>query len=559
MTVQTIEKVIERTPIENNKNKLFNLAFQEKNLWKKIAKNEIRIRTSNFRNHRKLFFFVLYSLLVVWAVLLAPFLFDLFMPTLAEQFSDIFKPVIGITIESIMMMLFLMLIIYPLNNVYKEDEIGSKETLLSTPVKANDIFLGEFLGKAPIYSIAILIIAPIIVGLINPIINLTVIQYIIIYGTVFGHVYFANLIGSIVTSWIEHKISKNEKARDLGKALIWVSTILLVVIMYAVMFFLNFLLEHPELKNWLAFYPSLWFSNIILYSIDPILLNTFILNIWISILLAVGVPIAALYLSYKKAESFYTLEKGIESSHITIIEHENSFYRLVRRISGIKWGGLVVIQLKRFFRKKANIARLAYVVGLLGFMSWMITSMIDDEFMLVYSSTILIAMGGGLGSIILGHLAFIDSKDLIWVYKRSPRGVKAIVYSYLLMMLIFNFFFAVFVSIMLFVFANIDVLNAVLFFLEFLLFTQISMCSAMGLQCLAPAFGEKDSKMRANSIISMLLLQPLMFLPIGLLIFFNPKSVNLLRLIVQAPIFLYNIAVSVPLLYFGMRKLNKLE
>ncbi|MFX1387815.1 MAG: hypothetical protein ACFE9M_11415, partial [Promethearchaeota archaeon] len=318
-------------------------------------------------------------------------------------------------------------------------------------------------------------------------------------------------------------------------------------------------LEHPELKNWLAFYPSLWFSNIILHSIDPILINTFILNIWINIILAVGIPLITLYVSYRKAESFYTLEGGIEKSSVTIIEHENLFYLFVRKISGRKWGGLIIMQLKRFFRKKANIARVAYVVGLLGFMSWFMTRMIEDAFMIVLISTILIAIGGGIGSIIVGHLAFVDSKDLIWVYKRSPRGIKAIVYSYLLMMLVFNIFLAAFVTTMLIIFSNIDLLNTVIFFVEFLLFAQISMCQAMGLQCFSPAFGEKDSSMKGNTMISMLLLQPLMFLPIGLLIFINPHSLEIMRLILQAPIFLYNIGVSLPLLYFGMKKLNRLE
>ncbi|MFX0039248.1 MAG: hypothetical protein ACFFCY_14315 [Promethearchaeota archaeon] len=559
MTVLETEEIIDTSLTEKREKELTKFPNQKKSLWKVVAKNEIRIRTSSVRNHRSLFFIGLYSVLFIWAIIIAPYLFDLFMPTLEAQFSTIYKPVIGLIIESIMMTLFLVFVIYPLNNVYKENETGSKETLLATPVKANDIFLGEFIGKSPIYSTAILIVAPIILGLINPIIDLTIIQYIIIYGTVFGHVYFANLIGSVISSWLEHKISKSEKVRDLGKALIWIFTIIMVAIMYAVIFFLNFLLEHPELKNWLAVYPSFWFSNIILYIIDPALLSTFILNIWISIILAVGIPILTLYVSYRKAELFYTFEGNIEKRNVTIIEHENPFYIFIRKISGRKWGGLVVLQLKRFFRKKANIARVAYVVGLLGFMSWFISRMVEDAFMIIFSSTILIAIGGGIGSIIVGHLAFIDSKDLIWVYKRSPRGIKAIVYSYLLMMFIFNIFIATFVTTMLVIFSNIDILNTVIFFIEFLLFAQISMCQAMGLQCISPAFGEKDSSMRGNAMISMLLLQPLMFFPIGSLMFFSPSNIEVMRFILQCPIFLYNIGVSLPLLYIGMKKLNKLE
>ena len=105
----------------------------------------------------------------------------MFMPTLAAQFSDIFKPALAILIESFLMTLFLILVMYPLNNVYREMEVGFKESLLATPVKPNDIFLGEFLGKAPIYTMAVLILAPIIVGMINPLIDLTLVQYIVIY------------------------------------------------------------------------------------------------------------------------------------------------------------------------------------------------------------------------------------------------------------------------------------------------------------------------------------------------------------------------------------------
>ena len=558
MTVLSTEKILDS---KNNKirKEPAEIVVPKKALWRVIAKNEILLRTSSFRNYRKWFFITLYSLLFLWAFIFAPILFDLFMPTLADQFSSVFKPAVAVIIESIMMVLFLMLLIYPLNNVYREGETGVKESLLTTPVRPNDIFLGEFLGKAPIYTMIVLLISPIVIGMINPIINFTFPQYLIIYCSVFGLVYFANLVGSIVASWLEHKISKNEKARDLGKALIWIFTIIVVAIMYAIIFFLNHLLTHPELKNWLAFYPSLWFSNIILYIIDPILLNSFILNMWINLLLVVAIPTSVLSIAYKKAESFYTLETGIEKSNITIVKHENMIYRLIRNVSGRSWGGLIIVQLKRFFRKKANIARIAYIVGLLGFMSWFISRMSEDAFGTVLSSTILIAIGGGIGSIIIGHLVFVDSKDVIWIYKRSPRGIKSLVYSYLLTMLIINIFISTLITTLFAIFTSIDILNIIIFFAEFLLFAEISMCQAMGLQCISPAFGEKDSNMRSNATISMLLLQPMMFLPIMLLLVIHIETVEMARILMQVPVFLYNIGISLPLLYFGMRKLNKLE
>ena len=558
MTLLTTEKKLESSESTYGKNKIIEPQYEKKSLWRVIAKNEIRVRTSSFRNHRKSIFILVYALLFLWAFVLAPFIFDMFMPTLAAQYSTIFKPVVAILIETFMMMFFLILVMYPLNNVYREMEVGFKESLLATPVKANDIFFGEFLGKAPLYSMMILILAPIIVGMVNPFIDLTIVQFIVIYGSIFGLVYFANLVGSIIASWIEHKISKSEKARDLGKALIWVFTIVMIAIMYGVLFFLNELMANPGLKNWLAFYPSLWFSNIILYSIDPILLNAFILNIWISLLLVIVVPITTLYISYGKAEVFYTLEGGIEKSSITVVEHENIFYKIVRKAINRKWAGLTVMQLKRFLRKKANYAKIAYVVGLLGFMTWFIAANTEDIFGISFGTTILIAIGGGVGSMMLGHLGFVDSKDLIWVYKRSPRGIKGLVYSYLLAIFILNIFIAASISIIFNIVANLDIVNTIIFFVEFLIFSQLAMCQAMGIECISPAYGEKDSNMKSNVMISMVLLQPLIFIPIMMLIFIDIDSWTLKMLISHGVIFLYNFGTSIPLLIFGMKKLNKI-
>ncbi|MFW9875638.1 MAG: hypothetical protein ACFFG0_21250 [Candidatus Thorarchaeota archaeon] len=139
-------------------------------LWITIAKNELKLRTNKFRNHRTLFFIVLYSFLVVWAFILAPLLFDLFMPTLVGIIPEIINAV-ALIIEYMMMAVFLSVLIYPLNSIYRKIEIGYKEIILASPATAGDIFLGEFIGKLPIYLGAILIFSPIITGMLNPIIG----------------------------------------------------------------------------------------------------------------------------------------------------------------------------------------------------------------------------------------------------------------------------------------------------------------------------------------------------------------------------------------------------
>lgn len=249
----------------------------------------------------------------------------------------------------------------------------------------------------------------------------------------------------------------------------------------------------------------------------------------------------------------------MKKKSVTIIEHENIFYKIIRKIIGRKWAGLVVMQLKRFLRKKANYARIAYVVGLLGFMTWFIAGMTEDIFGLAFGTTILIAIGGGIGSIILGHLGFVDSKDVIWVYKRSPRGIKGLVYSYLFAIFILNIFIAVSISIILNIVASLDIVNTIIFFAEFLIFSQLTMFQAMGIECISPAYGEKDSNMRSNAMISMLLLQPLLFLPIMMLIFIDIDPFALRIVIIHGILFLYNFGTSIPILIYGMKKLSKIE
>ncbi|MFX1275265.1 MAG: hypothetical protein ACFFBP_16385 [Promethearchaeota archaeon] len=533
----------------------------KKSLWIPIAKNEIRIRTSALRNYRKMFFLGLYGFLTIWAFILAPLLFDAFMPQLAsiEEISSIFLPMIGVIIEFLMMMFFLILLMYPMNIVYRKTEIGFKETLLASPTTAGDIFMGEFMGKMPIYLIAVLIFAPIVVGLVNPIISLTFIQQVIIYTCIFGLVFLGNLMGTIMASWIEHRISKSEKARDMGKALIMVLTIVMIIIMYSLMFFFQFLFENPGLRNWLNLYPSLWFSNIIQFTIEPSLIETYVLDIWTSSLLAVIVPLVILYIAYKKASSFYSLEGSVEKES-AIIKEENLFYRFMRIVSGRKWGGLIVTQYKQLLRKKENIARMAFSIGLVGFMGWFMGSTMDDIFGLTLGTTLLTTLGGAVFSIMVGHLIFIDSKDLVWVYKRSPRGINSLVYSYFLMLLTLNLLIGIGFIILLSIFLKLDLITSIFFYFTFVGYTQICFVQTIGIQCISPAFEIKGKNMQSNAMISMVLMQIPMFLIIfGMIGLDRIIPVEILLYVLLGITFLVNTVISVPLFLIGLKKLNKIE
>ncbi len=535
-------------------------------LWTKIAKNEMRVRTSKFRKNRLAFFLVLYSFLIFWAFFLCPLIFDQFMPTLAglEDLSPILVPSIAMIIEQLMMIFFIMIMIYPLNNIYRQTEIGFKEILLASPTTAGDIFLGEFSGKIPILFSYVFALTPIFVNMLNPIFNLNFIQTLVIYTCVFGLVFLANLVGTIIMSWLEHKIAKSEKARDIAKALLILLSIGMVALIYSLQFGFQFIMDHPEFKNYLMWYPPLWFSNVILYSFDPTLLSTYILNIWTSLALVILVPIMILYISYKKADRFYTLEGGVEKVS-SVIEKENAFYKFNRRIIGTKWEGLIITQFKQFFRKKENIMKLIYLGGITCVYGVIFSFSVRDAQQQFISGgftrLMVVFMGGMLYGIMLGSFIFVGSKDLLWVYKRSPRNINGLVYSYIFAMSIINLILDLVVTIFFTFLFQYDVVSVIVFFIAYLAYGIMVLLQAIGIQGFSPAFEEKGKHMGINIfkliVIQMGVLMGFIFLMIWL--------GDIFRVLITwelAPTIIYisiHLVISLPLFFKGLRHLKKIE
>ncbi|MFX0007909.1 MAG: hypothetical protein ACFFAV_14470 [Candidatus Hermodarchaeota archaeon] len=528
-------------------------------LWKTIAKNEIKLRTNKFRNHRVLFFVVLYSFLSIWAFYFAPLLFDLIMSSFIVAIPPLlFNSAVALVVEYILMAFFLTIVIYPINSIYRRVEIGFKETILASPATTGDIFLGEFIGKLPIFIGGVLLFTPIITEMFS---NLNYIQYIVIYLCVFGLVVFATLVGSIIAAWLEHKIAKSDRARDMGRILLFLLSIAMVAIIYSLQFLFEFLISNPQLKNWLMFYPSLWFTNIILFFINPSLISSYILNIWFSIALAIVIPLITFVIAYKKADSFFTVEGGIEKT-TKMIERENKFYILARKLIGHKWEGLILTQLKEFLRRRESIMKFVYLIGLVGFLGVIFSNLgFNASFIQSIIVAMIIIISGILYGFLFGSYIFVGTKDLIWVYKRSPRNVTALVYSYLLTTLIFNILMALGLTIFFTFILNFDLFTILFFFCFYLINNEVVIAQAVGIQCLSPAFEEKGSTMTSNNLFLMVLqIVPFQFVLMIIIIAFPiPSSPILAKFHFLMPILLISLVSAVPLLFLGIRKLKRIE
>ncbi|MFX0143276.1 MAG: hypothetical protein ACFE9C_04295 [Candidatus Hodarchaeota archaeon] len=535
-------------------------------LWIKIAKNEVRVRTSKFRKNRFMFFLILYSFLIFWAFFLCPLIFDLFMPTLAgmEEIAPILVPSIAMIIEHIMMIFFIVIMIYPLSNIYRQTEIGFKEILLASPISAGDIFLGEFLGKIPILFSYVFALTPIFVNMLNPIFNLSILQMLVIYACVFGLVFTATLVGTIIMSWIEHKIAQSEKSRDIAKALLMLLSIGMVALIYSLQFGFQFIMENPDLKNYIMWYPPLWFSNIILYTFDATLLDVYILNIWTSLTLVILVPVLTLYFSYKGANKFYTLEGGIEKASSTI-ENENVFYKFNRRIIGSKWEGLVITQLKQFFRKKENISKLVYLGGITcvyGLIySFSVSGAANNFISGGFKVLMVVFMGGMLYGILIGNFIFVGSKDLLWVYKRSPRNINGLIYSYITAMLIINTILALVVTIFFTILFEFDAFYVVVFFIAYLSYGVLVLIEAIGIQGFSPAFEEKGKHMGLK-IFTLVGIQTVVLTGFIFLMIWLGEILPEITTWELTPTILFisiHLTISIPLFFRGLRHLKKIE
>ena len=216
-------------------------------LWKVIAKNEIRLKTFRLRKNRRLFIILIYTLFLLWAAFLGPIIFDEILPEFLRQFTDQIEFLITLILEYAFMMLFVMYTIYPLFLLYRKTEIGIKDTILASPIKSGDIFIGEFVGQAPFYFLFLLGIGPLGTSLLrqlNP--ELWFFHYIGFYVITFTLSMFALLIGTILSNWIESTIHKSKKVKELNNWVFVILSFIVISIFYIFHFLFEFITYYPN-------------------------------------------------------------------------------------------------------------------------------------------------------------------------------------------------------------------------------------------------------------------------------------------------------------------------
>ena len=481
-------------------------------LWKVLVKNELRIRTARFKSHRKLFFISIYAIFLFWAMYLGPVFFNAVFPDILSAFSGVLAIILNYVIEYFLMIVFVMFILYPLFTLFRKSEIGIKDVVLSSPVKSGDIFLGEFFAQLPFIFLIVLAVGPAAASLlsqVNP--QLTIVHYLAIYLVIFLLMTFSLIIGTILANWIEFKFSSNKRLSSSSNSFLLLLSFIVIISFYLFHYAFNLAYNDPSFKNWLSIFPSFWYSNMILYIIDPILIQSYVVNVWLSIILAIGIPLIIFFLSYRKAENFYSYEPQLEKN-LTIREKEGKFFKIIEKLTLKRYRIIVVVQFKIFLRKKENVTKLVYSIAFTGVLGLFIFFSLDNSLtsikdiplgnlisipveyfdMLVVS--IISWMGGLIFGMMMGISSIFDSKDILYLYKKSTKGVNASIYSFLYLMMYLLLFFSITLTFFFAILFSLNISVAVGFFSTYILNCFIVVVQLVGLQCIRPLYGERGKQ-----------------------------------------------------------------
>jgi len=195
-------------------------------------------------------------------------------------------------------------------------------------------------------------------------------------------------------------------------------------------------------------------------------------------------------------------------------------------------------------------------------MALMILFTSEEQWFNEMMSVWIIITVGMMFSLMIGSYIFVDSKDILWVFKRSPRGIKGIVYSYIMALFIINILLIIPISIVHGLIFKYNIIQGIIHGLLLLIFCSLAITEAIGIQCLNPSFEEKGRTMAGNIasgfIIHFSIVIGIMVLLIELN-FFEVHNEGFIKFVFISPIILIHIGIAFPLFYFGMRKLGKLE
>ncbi|HMF31568.1 MAG TPA: hypothetical protein VKK79_09150 [Candidatus Lokiarchaeia archaeon] len=470
--------------------------------WMTVAKAQLRIFSARVRRFRVEFFITVTAVLFLWAFIGAPAIVSSFIPSLLNL-GNALRPVLGAYLDFIFLLVFAFFIIYPLQSSFQTMGEGQYELLVATPIKEGDIFLGEYLGKMPLYLWGILFLVPIIASLLQELFGISPVDVILITFVVFGLVALASWIGSIITGYVVKKLGKSSRGKDVGRALVVVLAMVFAFAYLGIYYIGESAIINPTFLVWLQISPSSWFANLVNVMIGVTLpLVGFGWELSLAAVLILSFVI--FFGGYRLAPHFYSLDISSTQDSTSIIT-ENGFFRFLRHVLPPNWKVVIVTQMKNFLRRKENVTRLAYMV-IFVFLIFFISNFGSGSNSggtneAITTALILPWLFGFITGAQLGSFLFVNSKDTLWIFKQSPRDIKTLVMGSWISMILLVIPLALIIAIIGAIVAGMDFLQGVLFCGILILGGTGTLAIALGIGSMNPAYQRRSSKMTINLLI----------------------------------------------------------
>jgi len=410
--------------------------------WLAIATAEFQVLTSSMRRNRKLYTGILYTLALVWAVVLTPMIYNAVLGAIFPMY--VLRPMLMVIFPGLMrtvgLFLWLILLLFPLSMALQEIKIGQWEIFLSNNVRTRDIMTGTFLGKMGLYSLIIIVLAPLLISPFMLAFEVNIVGQLLVYGVVtllaMGTIWLSNFL----TALVQARLGDSSRGNDIAKAVAMVIAIVVIIPMYGLMFFLPTLSEMMGMNAFLIL-PSTWFSDLIswiaitfngigLTGSQILGFSTVLqLDMLVSFVLVIGFVFGTVGLALGAADRVFTIEAGVRTEVVTTVGRENVILRGIRKVSTGPFGSLIVTNTKDFVRKAQNLSKIGYGLILAIIMPIIMMAMDIEYLQFSEMFMMLIVMMSLIGAMPFAGTGFLESKDQLWIIQSAPSGASRFVKS----------------------------------------------------------------------------------------------------------------------------------
>jgi hypothetical protein len=515
--------------------------------WFHIAKADFYVLTAGLRNHRRLYSAAFYALGIAWAVYGAPLLIDwalnaiMPMSAIRAMLMIMFPGLM----RSAMMVLWIMLLLFPMTKALEEIKIGHWEIFLSNNVKTRDILVGGFLGGLPLYGLVTLFLAPLIITPFMLAFKVSLIGVALIYTVLVLTVLTVLWLSNFVTAAIKSKLGDASRGDDIAKALSFVIAFAAILPMYGLIFAAPIMTEilgtdifllmpftwSADVVSWIA----ITFNGIGLTGPEVAFFGTILqLDLLVSALLVSVFSVGILGLTLGAAGRVFTITAGARTERITTTGRENFVLRGLRNLSGDSFGTLLVINMKDYFRKAQNLSKMFYGVVLAIVLPIMMTLFADygTELSLMDVISSFGMMFALVGAFPFVGTGFLESKDQLWVIQSAPRGASRFIKSRLAMAAIADVFLSLIVVATLTYVLGLGAVDALLLLVFGFLVVIGSSMVAIGVTARNPNY--EDTKSPAHQANMMMAIMIPMFAMMGSILVFIFLAVTGLNVVLES-------------------------